>query len=70
MCRGGYKYMDNVTYEYIEKLILKYLLVITIIIALIIIFILPMLENKIKRENAKYNQAIIKQELEEEKSSS
>lgn len=62
--------MDNVTYEYIEKLILKYLLVITIIIALIIIFILPMFENKIKQENAKYNQAIIQQELEEEKSSS
>lgn len=62
--------MDNVTYEYIEKLILKYLLVITIIIALIIIFILPMLENKIKQENAKYNQVIIQQELEEEKSSS
>lgn len=61
--------MDSETYEYIERLILRYLLVIAILIAIFIIFILPAFENKTKQENARYNQTRIQQELEEENSS-
>ena len=58
--------MDSETYEYIERLILRYLLVIAILIAIFIIFILPVFENKTKQENASYNQTNIERELEEE----
>ena len=62
--------MDSTAYKYIEKLILKYLIIIVLLIALFIIFILPIFEGKTKQENAEYNQIKIQQELEEENSSS
>lgn len=57
--------MDDELYEYIETLILKYLVIIGILIAVFIIFILPLFESKTKQENAMYNQTQIERQIDE-----
>ena len=57
--------MDDELYEYIETLILKYLVIIGILIAVFIIFILPLFESKTKQENAIYNQTQIERQIDE-----
>lgn len=57
--------MDDELYEYIETLILKYLVIIGILIAVFIIFILPLFESKTKQENAIYNQTQIESQIDE-----
>ena len=57
--------MNGELYEYIETLILKYLVIIGILIAVFIIFILPLFESKTKQENAMYNQTQIERQIDE-----
>ena len=57
--------MDDELYEYIETLILKYLVIIGILITEFIIFILPLFESKTKQENAIYNQTQIERQIDE-----
>lgn len=57
--------MDDELYEYIETLILKYLVIIGILITVFIIFILPLFESKTKQENAIYNQTQIERQIDE-----